>query len=66
MKETINSIASFLLENDNFAIAVHANPDGDCFGSACGLCTALKMLGKACVILSPMEIPKRLKFINYA
>ena len=66
MKETINSIASFLLENDNFAVAIHANPDGDCFGSACGLCTALKTLGKTSIILSPMEIPKRLEFINYA
>ena len=65
MKETITSIASFLLENDNFAVGIHANPDGDCFGSACGLCSALNKLGKKCIIVSPMEIPKRLQFINY-
>lgn len=65
MRETISSIASFLLENDNYAIGIHANPDGDCFGSACGLASALKKIGKKSIIVSPMEIPKRLQFINY-
>ena len=65
MNETITSLARFLLENDNFVVIIHANPDGDCFGSACGLCGALTKLGKKCSILSPNEIPKRLEFLNY-
>lgn len=66
MNETITSISRFLLENDNFVIGIHANPDGDCFGSACGLAGALKKLGKKVLILSPNPIPKRLHFLNYS
>ena len=51
MRETITSVASFLINNDNFAIGIHANPDGDCFGSACALASALKKLGKKCIIV---------------
>lgn len=66
MTETITSVSRFLLENDNFVIGIHANPDGDCFGSACGLAGALKKLGKNVLILSPSPIPKRLEFLNYS
>ena len=66
MIETITSVARFLLERDNFVIGIHANPDGDCFGSACGLASALKNLGKKCCILSPSVLPKRLLFLNYS
>ena len=66
MNETITSVSRFLLENDNFVIGIHANPDGDCFGSACGLAGALKKLGKKVLILSPNTIPKRLLFLNYS
>ncbi|MBO4950929.1 MAG: DHH family phosphoesterase [Clostridia bacterium] len=66
MNETITSVSRFLLENDNYVIGIHANPDGDCFGSACGLAGALKKLGKNALILSPNSIPKRLSFLNYS
>ena len=66
MNETITSIARFLLEKDNFVIGIHANPDGDCFGSACGLASALINLGKKCLILSPNALPGRLCFLNYS
>ena len=66
MNETITSVSRFLLENDNFVIGIHANPDGDCFGSACGLAGALKKLGKKVLILSPNPVPRRLHFLNYS
>lgn len=66
MTETITSVSRFLLENKNFVIGIHANPDGDCFGSACGLAGALIKLGKKVVILSPNPVPKRLHFLNYS
>ena len=66
MRESIKSVAQFLLENDNFVIGIHANPDGDCFGSACGLAGALNKLGKKCFILSPNALPERLHFLNYS
>ena len=65
MSKSLNDVISLLLDNDNFAIGIHANADGDCFGSACGLCSALKKLGKNACILSPMPLPKRLLFLNY-
>ena len=66
MTETITSVSRFLLENNNFVIGIHANPDGDCFGSACGIAGALIKLGKKVVILSPNPVPKRLHFLNYS
>ena len=66
MIETITSAARFLLENDNYVIGIHANPDGDCFGSACSLAGALKKIDKKCIILSPTPLPKRLSFLNYS
>ena len=66
MNETITSVSRFLLENNNYVIGIHANPDGDCFGSACGLAGALKKLGKNVLILSPNTVPKRLHFLNYS
>jgi len=66
MTESIFSVSRFLLEKNNFVIGIHANPDGDCFGSACALAGALKKLGKKCTILSPNPIPKRLQFLNYS
>ncbi len=66
MNESIFSVSRFLLEKDNYVIGIHANPDGDCFGSACGLSASLSKLGKKCKILSPNPIPKRLHFLNYS
>ncbi len=58
------NLARFFLDNDNFVIGIHSNPDGDCFGSACALAFALQVLGKKACILSPNAVPERLKFIN--
>ncbi len=61
---TLENTAKFLLENDSFLIFIHDNADGDCFGSALGLCRVLKLIGKKSAILSPSPIPKRLEFLN--
>ena len=60
----LSHIADFLMQNDNFISVIHDNPDGDCLGSAIGLCIALKQIGKTACIVCPSEIPKRLKFLN--
>lgn len=65
MTTEIENAAGFFWDNDNFVLGIHANPDGDCFGSACALCGALRKIGKSCVILSPSTVPERLKFLNY-
>lgn len=56
--------ANLLSSCEKIAVGIHQNADGDCYGSACALCSALKKLGKECVILSPDNIPQRLTFLN--
>lgn len=56
--------ADFLLSHNDYLVAIHDNPDGDCFGSALGLCRMMKILGKSADIISVCEIPKRLAFLN--
>ena len=50
---TLNEIASYLKENNNYAIITHKNPDGDCLGCAKALCLALKNMGKYAKIVLP-------------
>lgn len=55
--------AQQLFLKDNILILTHANPDGDCIGSACAMYLMLKKVGKRVKIACPSEIPKRLEFI---
>lgn len=66
MKQTYKSTAKFLIENENYLVAIHDKADGDCFGSAIALCTLLKKLDKQAKVLSSSPIPERLEFINVA
>lgn len=50
---SLAEIALYLKENNNFAIIVHKNPDGDCLGCAKALCLALKNIGKNAKIVLP-------------
>jgi len=61
---TLKDTAEFLFSNDNYLVLIHDKPDGDCFGSAVGLCTLLKKIGKNAQIMSVGKIPERLEFIN--
>ena len=64
MKISFRDAAEFLVTHDNYIILIHDRADGDCFGTATGLASALKIIGKNAVIASPGKIPERLKFIN--
>ena len=50
---TLKEIALYLKQNNNYAIIVHKNPDGDCLGCAKALCLALKNMGKNAKIVLP-------------
>lgn len=50
---TLNEIALYLKQNNNYAIITHKNPDGDCLGCAKALCLALKSMGKNAKIILP-------------
>ena len=51
---SLAEIASALLERDNFVIAGHISPDGDCLGSQLALMWTLRSVGKSatCVLAS--------------
>lgn len=57
------SCAVQLFEKNRILILIHANPDGDCIGSASALCAALLALGKEVRIVCPHTLPERLAFI---
>lgn len=56
----------FLLDNDDFIILSHANPDGDTFGCAYGLCGALQRIGKRAKTLCADPLSERFSYLNDA
>lgn len=61
---TTKETAEYLLENDNYLLYCHRDPDGDTFGSASALCSALLSLGKKARITCPSVLPSNLEFLN--
>lgn len=54
-------VARFLLDNDNYLIVSHANPDGDTLGSASALVMLLRRKGKSAWAYCPDTIPEKLR-----
>ncbi len=54
---TLEDAAKRLLENDNFIVLMHSSPDGDAVGSAYGLCSVLRSIGKKANPLCGDKIP---------
>jgi len=54
---TLEDVARALLERDDFVIAGHIGPDGDCLGSQLALWHALRSLGKRAVCVLAKEEP---------
>ena len=59
----IDKIADFILNNDNYVIIPHRNPDGDCLGSAVGLAYGLRGIGKTAYVSLPNAFGDRLSFL---
>lgn len=59
----VKKIADYLLENNNYYIVVHKNPDGDCLGSAKAMCLALRQIGKNAKVVLPNAVSPRLEFM---
>lgn len=59
----VQGCAVQLFGKQKLLILIHANPDGDCIGSASALCSALLALGKEVRIVCPHTLPERLAFI---
>ena len=57
------TVSRWLKENDDYAILMHASPDGDAIGSAYGLRRILRALGKRAVCLCHDPIPARYDYL---
>lgn len=53
----LQSAINYIKENDNYLILMHASPDGDTIGTACGLCGIIKKLGKRAAVACADDIP---------
>ena len=60
---TMEEIREGLIHAEKILILTHVNPDGDCIGSAFALKESLCAMGKSAWVLSPSELPKRLRFL---
>ncbi len=56
-------LLDFLKKQDDFLIATHFNPDGDCLGSALSLSMALRSIGKQTTLLCKDRVPAQYKFL---
>ena len=64
MKCSLEQIANRIKEASNVLIIAHMRPDGDAFGSALSLSTALDNLGIANEVCVETDIPSNLTFID--
>ena len=59
---SLEKVADFLKQNDNYEILTHAYPDGDTLGSGYALCLALQQLGKNARVITT-NLPKDFEFL---
>ena len=60
---SLNEIARFLTERDNFVILTHQYPDGDTLGSAFALCRALRKMGKRSRVIVNGVFAKKFQYL---
>ena len=60
----LQKAAKWLAENDDYAILMHASPDGDAIGSAYGLKKMLSALGKRAECFCADPIPRQYDLLN--
>lgn len=63
MTVNLKDAAKFLLENDDYYILTHINPDGDTLGAGFALADALRSMGKNANVLCSDELPLRYLFL---
>jgi len=60
---SVSEVAELIKKHDNILIVSHQRPDGDCFGSTCGLMMGLDYLGKKSAAYNYSGVPNKLDFI---
>lgn len=63
-RQLIDMAAALRKENGVCLIFLHKSVDGDCVGSACGLCEALRRIGVEAYVAMPEELPENMNFLG--
>jgi len=64
MKTTISQIKALILQNQNFLITTHVNPDGDAIGCELAIDLALRQLGKQSTIVNHNVTPDNYQWLD--
>ncbi len=59
---SLQEVADYLVDQDDFIVVGHENPDPDCLGSMLGLYFGLTQLGKGCRVVSGDPVPQDLSW----
>ena len=63
-KHLIDMADTLKKEDGVCLIFLHKSVDGDCVGSACGLCVALRRIGVEAYVAMPEELPENMGFLG--
>lgn len=64
--DDVQRVLAWLREHDDFAIASHADPDGDSLGSSLALALALEQIGKRARVIIGQPLPDRYRWLPAA
>ena len=63
-KNLIKAVSDVNAKGGSILIFLHKSVDGDCIGSACGLCSVLRSIGADAYVMMPEELPENMSFLN--
>ena len=63
MTDNLERVLEWLGPRDDFAIASHADPDGDSLGSSLALALALEQVGKRSTVVIGQSMPRRYRWL---
>ena len=63
-RNLIDAVSNVNAQGGAILIFLHKSVDGDCIGSACGLCAVLRTIGADAYVMMPEELPENMSFLN--
>ena len=63
-RNLIEAVSNVNAKGGAILIFLHKSVDGDCIGSACGLCSVLRSIGADAYVMMPEELPENMSFLN--
>ena len=63
-RNLIEAVSDVNAKGGAILVFLHKSVDGDCIGSACGICQVLRSLGAESYVMMPEELPEKMSFLN--